>query len=75
MTKEQKLRVLGILGASTTYEVTEKSTFADLDYDSLDIIQIQNELEEEFDINITDVAMKDIKSFADISKLLAKTVF
>lgn len=70
MTEEQSQLVLETLQKHTDEEVTEDISFEQLGFDSLDISSIQMELEEVFDIVITDSTMKNVRSFADIAILI-----
>ncbi|MDY4042105.1 MAG: acyl carrier protein [Collinsella sp.] len=53
--------VLGIDAA----EITEKTTFDDLDADSLDRLQLVTAMEDEFDIEIPDERLEAIGSVSD----------
>ncbi|NLC11833.1 MAG: acyl carrier protein [Firmicutes bacterium] len=46
--------------------VTLKTTFEDLDADSLDVVEMVMALEEEFDLEISDEEVEKIKSVGDI---------
>ena len=46
-------------------EVTEETTFDDLDADSLDRLQLVTAMEEEFDIEIDDEKLEAINSVAE----------
>lgn len=53
--------VLGVDAA----EITEQTTFDDLDADSLDRLQLVTAMEDEFDIEIPDDKLEAISSVAD----------
>lgn len=53
--------VLGIEAA----DVTEETTFEDLDADSLDRLQLVTAMEDEFDIEIDDEKLEAINSVSD----------
>ncbi|QWT17121.1 acyl carrier protein [Collinsella sp. zg1085] len=53
--------VLGIESA----EITEETTFDDLDANSLDRIQLVTAIEDEFDIEFPDEALEDLVSVGD----------
>lgn len=53
--------VLGIDAA----DITEKTTFDDLDADSLDRIQLVTAMEDEFDVEIADDKLESISCVAD----------
>ncbi len=46
-------------------EITEETTFDDLDADSLDRLQLVTAMEDEFDIEIDDEKLEAINSVAD----------
>ena len=46
-------------------EITEETTFDDLDADSLDRLQLVTAMEDEFDIEIDDEKLKAINSVAE----------
>ena len=69
MTEEITRRVLAVvakhqrIGVET---ISPESTFADLNIDSLDGLQLVFELEEEFGVDIPDDAAKEFKSIGEV---------
>lgn len=55
-------------------EVKPKTTFEDLDADSLDVVELVMALEEEFDLEISDEAVENIKTVADIIDYIEKSI-
>ncbi len=55
-------------------EINPKTTFEDLDADSLDVVELVMALEEEFDLEISDEAVENIKTVADIIDYIEKSV-
>lgn len=53
-----------VLGVDAS-EITEQTTFDDLDADSLDRLQLVTAMEDEFDIEIPDDKLEAISSVAD----------
>lgn len=53
-----------VLGVDAS-EITEKTTFDDLDADSLDRLQLVTAMEDEFDLEIPDDQLEAINSVAD----------
>ncbi|AEB07161.1 phosphopantetheine-binding protein [Coriobacterium glomerans PW2] len=47
-------------------EITEETTFEDLDADSLDRLQLVTAIEDEFDIEIADDKLESIGSVSDV---------
>ncbi len=79
MSPEITQRVISVIAKTQHLErdkITPESTFQDLGIDSLDGINIAFGLENEFDINIPDDALPQLKSIGDIvggvEKLLAE---
>ena len=54
-------------------EINPKTTFEDLDADSLDVVELVMALEEEFDLEISDEAVENIKTVADIIGYIEKS--
>jgi acyl carrier protein len=55
-------------------KISRKTTFEDLDADSLDVVELVMALEEEFDLEISDEAVENIKTVADIINYIEKSV-
>ena len=55
-------------------KISRKTTFEDLDADSLDVVELVMSLEEEFDLEISDEAVENIKTVADIINYIEKSV-
>ncbi|MGI5822845.1 MAG: acyl carrier protein [Dethiobacteria bacterium] len=55
-------------------KVTPKTTFEDLDADSLDVVELVMALEEEFDFEISDETVENIKTVADIINYIEEHV-
>ncbi|MCC8150483.1 MAG: acyl carrier protein [Lachnospiraceae bacterium] len=51
-------------------DISEETTFAELDADSLDLFQIISELEEEFDIEIPAEEADQIRTVGDAAELI-----
>ena len=51
-----------------------ETTFEDIDADSLDIVELVMALEEEFDLEISDQEIENIKSVGDIVKYIESKV-
>ncbi len=47
-------------------KVTTETTFEDIDADSLDVVELVMALEEEFDLEIADEEVENIKTVGDI---------
>ncbi|HSW35814.1 MAG TPA: acyl carrier protein [Candidatus Limnocylindrales bacterium] len=47
-----------------------ETTFEDIDADSLDIVELVMALEEEFDLEISDQEIENIKSIGDVVKYI-----
>ena len=47
-------------------KVTKETTFEDIDADSLDVVELVMALEEEFDLEIADEEVENIKTVGDI---------
>lgn len=58
------------LDASADDVTAEASIIDDLGADSLDVVDLVMSLEEEFDVEIPDEAVKDIKTVGDIVKYI-----
>ena len=70
-TTEQKVReiILSILG-SDTQSPTSTTTFREMGADSIDVMEIFIEIEEEFGISIPDADANSMRTFGDIIKYL-----
>ena len=55
-------------------EFTAKTTFKDLDADSLDIVQILVALEDNYDIEIEDEELQDISNMGDFVAYIERKV-
>lgn len=53
-------------------EITLETSFEDLDADSLDLFQVINTLEEEFDVEFDNEKSADIKTVADVIKCISE---
>ncbi len=51
-------------------DITLETSFEDLDADSLDLFQVINTLEEEFDVEFDNEKSADIKTVADVIKCI-----
>ncbi len=58
-----------VLGTSPD-EITEETTFDDLDADSLDRLQLVTAFEDEFDLEIDDEKLESINSVADAVEVI-----
>jgi len=47
-------------------KISPETTFEEIDADSLDVVELVMAIEEEFDIEIADEAVENIKTVADI---------
>jgi acyl carrier protein len=54
--------------------VSPKTTFEDLDADSLDVVELVMALEEEFDFEISDETVENIKTVGDIINYIEENV-
>lgn len=74
--KTTREKVLDIVAEQTYADVTkitdESQLVKDLGADSLDLVEIAMEIEDEFDINIPQDEEKDCRTVADVLKLLEK---
>ena len=61
--------VCDVLGTSPD-EITEKTTFDDLDADSLDRLQLVTAFEDEFELEIDDEKLERINSVADAIEVI-----
>ncbi len=67
-------RVIGVIAATQHLDaatITPDSTFAELNIDSLDGINILFALENEFNVNIPDDAARNLRSVRDIAQGIA----
>lgn len=55
-------------------DVTEETTFEDLDADSLDRLQLVTAMEDEFDIEIDDEKLEAINSVSDAIEAIQSTL-
>lgn len=51
-------------------KLSAETTFEDIDADSLDIVELVMALEEEFDLEISDQEIENIKNIGDIVKYI-----
>jgi len=51
-------------------KLSGETTFEDIDADSLDIVELVMALEEEFDLEISDQEIENIKSVGDVVKYI-----
>ncbi len=55
-------------------KLTIETTFEEIDADSLDIVELVMTLEEEFDLEISDEEIENIKSVGDVVKYIEPRV-
>lgn len=55
-------------------KITPETTFEDIDADSLDVVELVMALEEEFDLEIPDEAVENIKTVADIINYIEENI-
>lgn len=55
-------------------KLSPETTFEDIDADSLDIVELVMALEEEFDLEISDQEIENIKSVGDVIKYIESKV-
>lgn len=55
-------------------KLTMETTFEEIDADSLDIVELVMALEEEFDLEISDEEIENIKSVGDVVKYIESRV-
>jgi acyl carrier protein len=67
----EELTAIKVPGAD---EAAAESTWADLDVDSLDLVEVVKALEDRYDIEIADGRLKSIASVGDASKLVQELV-
>lgn len=53
-------------------DITLETSFEDLDADSLDLFQVINTLEDEFDVEFDSEESADIKTVADVIECISK---
>ena len=63
-------RVINIINEELGVEATEEDTFEDLYMDSLDLVEIIIECEEEFGYPITDDKVQNLKTVGDLVDLI-----
>ncbi len=63
--------VAGYMGILVS-EVADDKSFIEMGMDSLTLLKIIIDIENEYDINIADEEIVDIRNFADICKLIEK---
>ena len=63
-------RVINIINEELGVEATEEDTFEDLYMDSLDLVEIIIECEEEFGYSITDDKVQNLKTVEDLVNLI-----
>jgi len=66
-------KVKGIIAAQLEVaadKLTMETSFEDIDADSLDIVELVMALEEEFDLEISDQEIENIKTVGDIIKFI-----
>ena len=66
-----ELQAIKVPGAE---QATAESTWADLDVDSLDLVEVVKALEDRFDIRIADARLKGISSVGDAITLVQDLV-
>lgn len=70
-------KVKGIISEQLEVSVDKlmpETTFEDIDADSLDIVELVMALEEEFDMEISDQEIENIKSVGDVIKYIESKV-
>lgn len=55
-------------------KLTMETTFEDIDADSLDIVELVMALEEEYDLEISDQEIENIKTIGDIVKYIESNI-
>ncbi len=55
-------------------KLSAETTFEDIDADSLDIVELGMALEEEFDLEISDQEIENVKSVGDVIKYIESKV-
>jgi len=55
-------------------KITPETTFEDIDADSLDVVELVMALEEEFDLEIADEAVENIKTVADVVSYIEENI-
>ena len=63
-------RVINIINEELGVEATEEDTFEDLYMDSLDLVEIIIECEQEFSYSITDDKVQNLKTVEDLVNLI-----
>ncbi len=53
-------------------EISLKTTFEDIDADSLDVVELVMSIEEEFELEISDEEVEKIRTIGDIVKYIEK---
>ena len=69
---EKVIAILREYKQDETLAVTESSTFSELGFDSLDIVELIMDLEQEFNIEIPDEELPKVQTVADIVGYLDK---
>jgi acyl carrier protein len=67
----EELTAIKVPGAD---EAAAESTWADLDVDSLDLVEVVKALEDRYDIEIADGRLKSIASVGDAAQLVQELV-
>lgn len=71
MELEKLIQIISEVLSCDPDEITEETRFIeDLDADSLDIASIIMEIEQEFDIEVSDDAIEDVATVGDAVKLI-----
>ena len=68
-------RVLKVISEHTNIKAHCDSTFAELELDYIDKIEVSISIEEEFDIEISDEKYFNIKSVKDLISLVTDTLY
>jgi acyl carrier protein len=55
-------------------KITRETTFEDIDADSLDVVELVMALEEEFDLEIADEDVEQIKTVGDIVNYIEENI-
>ncbi len=68
-----KKKVYKILEEFTSYELTDSTSLESAGFDSLDLVEISMELEEQFTIDISDSDFERLKTVQNICDLVQKS--